>query len=297
MAFNFINTYRPYYQHKDGKKLPENFKERMQSRTSVCNFAVTHEDDEDKSKLATLFFNNAPCHASLQNLGQTNTVSYHTSLFSVNKNKPTTEDEQRFLDYILCPETSPWKVILKDRVIHKDKKRGYYAVSIPITDDTNSRVLANLSIATRMTNEYPSSVELWNTLVKEGATELEALFVTTLLEPSEGGYIKKGFLGGHFAFNNNVSYKQMLEGPNYKCNHKYFLFKNSTSYQSCNAIWDGAVETNWIQRDDLYKKLTTAKKDYKGLFPYLYKRSFRNDTKVISTPKEIVETLRGLNNE
>jgi hypothetical protein len=120
-------------------------------------------------------------------------------------------------------------------LIHLGQHNGHYYAHCADLDKWPANVLYNYCIATRAPVEWPTIVEQWDVLCKEGYNQTLAFLLSSSIRGLPFGGIRTYFPDWHFPFDTASNWKNILAG---KMVSMSYSFKSDPSCcQPCNVIW------------------------------------------------------------
>lgn len=174
------------------------------------------------------------------------------SFFIFNQADETNPYYQRYLDYILSPDVSPWKVILRAQ---PDQDRDFINKYGFVLTDLNfpANFVVNFLTAFRVPYERKANARLWCDLVDDGVSPgcaiwLAAAILSSLRQAKyDGGEHDKTTReytlsdGGHYPFspqsNSFDAPDRINRGEPSPKQLSQNLFCQSTNYTPCNSVW------------------------------------------------------------
>lgn len=198
------------------------------------NAAMSFIDDKGA---VMLHKGNMMCHYFLNELGNCrNAKGIYFSLWYYNKRGHDKNKVNRYFDFILDKEVSPWRPVLEHSRIIRDDKGNYKAIYITNIENMSIQYLASFAVATRQPGELGNRFDTFNYLIDEKKlTPLQSLYVLSHFYRSNTVWVMG--LSHHFPFNpygpNSFS---KLKNANPTTDPE-LIFKSDKGYQPLNAIW------------------------------------------------------------
>lgn len=130
-----------------------------------------------------------PCHAAL-NKAADKTTTYIVNLFTRNLHQSV---DRPFLEFFLSPTDSPWRSVLQDLYVIRDKNNDSYPIGYLLNDinEHHLHVVTNFIIAGRLVSAWSQGV-IQGHLINSGFNKEEALVLGPLFYCSSTGLQSRG---------------------------------------------------------------------------------------------------------
>lgn len=209
------------------------------------------------------------CHGFLGYLGQKEEMTaVYSSLWC--DFEDNYENSKAYWDFLFDPVLSPYRKVLKDVDIIKDKEGRY--VAFGLRDMTAPiQLCAGICIQSRVPREAPAKAAAFKFLVDAGLEKWEAFFASELIVLHEGLFSFVKYSSHAFSGTVGVSAKRVRDGDPHISNQGTWK-TGGRIYYPVNSVWSGTGSKKLM---DVLK----ADEKYDGFFKTLFRKNVSPDLK------------------
>ncbi|MBD3261815.1 MAG: hypothetical protein GF334_09160 [Candidatus Altiarchaeales archaeon] len=257
------------------------------SRTSMM-WAFEFKDTDDKVKYSVI--KGAGCYgtfASFMNTllrpnrnGEKKLLGVYTAL---RQDEQVLQEAQSYYDFIFNPKESPWRSVLKGSKYSAGTTEKHPYLYLPLSKGDPLQPVVSLFLAARLVQDNPDSIRMFDYLVKNGYTGVQALYVSNYLGLRDGRVMDISWLDFNaFSAQSNLDFQRLLkaepriekgfgagEGHSYGPLQTMWVAADFIKYET----WRGHTNSHLVRdksKVSIFEKLTPSKQ-YDGIFPEQFK--------------------------